>query len=482
MADNKPKSSAGSFLGNILKYSVATYLGFIISGLALVVSGILGPDKTAAPLTFMSATATIMNIGILGLDQSLLRFYAEPPEGKTGTQLFGFCVSVSTIFLVLVGLVCSFVCPQWLANALSFQSLGTRVIPLLFINAFFYMVVRYLNVLLRLEGRIKEYTTETLLMQGCYNLFYLVAGFFTSDPYAFAALAVVSFGGVAFTFSWQYRRVLLEAPQAFTPGVVRRMVPYGLALAPTQIMIYLNSTFSLAFLGNTIGSTAQGTFAFGVRLAQLVTTVQAGFATFWGPYVYANYRSQQPLIAKVHDYLNLLIFCFYCCLVAGENILFWIFPAYKSCLPVFPILMMNAVFTILCEGTVYGISIARRPIFDTIGIAISAFGNILLCLALVPRLGLLGASLALAVSGGGMFLFRTVMGQYYYKTILSVRKTVSGFVLCLMVTVMGVLLSGHFLLKGLFCAAAITIYVGLYRTEVSEAISFASAWLRGRKQ
>ena len=70
MSDQK-KSSGESFAGNVMKYSVATYLGFAITGLALIVKGLLPAEVLGAPVTFMTYTATIMNIGILGLDQDL---------------------------------------------------------------------------------------------------------------------------------------------------------------------------------------------------------------------------------------------------------------------------------------------------------------------------------------------------------------------------------------------------------------------------
>ena len=40
MSENK-KSTGESFAGNVMKYSVATYLGFAITGLALIVKGLL---------------------------------------------------------------------------------------------------------------------------------------------------------------------------------------------------------------------------------------------------------------------------------------------------------------------------------------------------------------------------------------------------------------------------------------------------------
>lgn len=64
------------------------------------------------------------------------------------------------------------------------------------------MLVRYLNVLLRLENNVRAYTTETLWMQACLNLIYLLPGFVTQDARAFVLGAVCSFAGVA-VFYWR---------------------------------------------------------------------------------------------------------------------------------------------------------------------------------------------------------------------------------------------------------------------------------------
>ena len=81
MSADSQKTSGESFAGNVMKYSVATYLGFVITGVALIVKGLLPAEALGAPVTFMTYTATVMNLGILGLDQALLRFYHEPPAG-----------------------------------------------------------------------------------------------------------------------------------------------------------------------------------------------------------------------------------------------------------------------------------------------------------------------------------------------------------------------------------------------------------------
>lgn len=480
MPDTEKKSAAQSFAGNVMKYSVATYLGFVITGVALIVKGLLPSDVLGAPVTFMTYTATFMNIGILGLDQALLRFYHEPPAGAKPRQLFAACTRLSVVFMLALGVVCSLFFAQPLAAALGLAVAGPGIVPLLFINAGLYMLVRYLNVLLRLENDLRAYTAETLWMQTCYNLVYLLPGFFTSNVTVLALAAILSFGVVVIAFGFKYRAAAFcSLPAPMATGIARTVVPYGVALAPAQILFSLSSGVCLSFVSNYAGDTAQGLFAFGYSLAQLVTAIQAGFSTYWGPYVYAHYREQQERIARVHDVLNLLIFGFFCVLVMFEDVVFWIFANKRDCLSIFPLLMLAVVFNILCEGTVYGNSIARKPWHDTIGIAIGAGSNFLLCSLLVPVWGLYGAALALAASNGLAFLYRTITGQIYYRTIPSFAKTVSGFLLAFAVTAIGTVLWQHFVLKFLLVGAILFVYCTLYRAQLLKLWQMGLGILRG---
>ncbi len=341
--------------------------------------------------------------------------HARPLQrGAEPRQLFAACTRISAAFMMLLGVAGSVFFAQPLAAAFGLGSAGPGIVPLLFLNAALYMLVRYLNVLLRLENDLRAYTAETLWMQGCYNLFYLLPGFFTSNVFVLAS-----------------------------------------------------------------GENAQGLFAFGYSLAQLVTAIQAGFSTYWGPYVYSHYRDEQERICRVHDVLNLLIFGFFCVLVMFEDIVFVIFPDKRGCLAIFPLLMLAVVFNILCEGTVYGNSIARKPWHDTIGIGLGALSNFGLCALLVPAFGLTGAALALAASNGLAFLYRSITGQMYYRTVASYPKTISGFLLAFAVTAIGTLLWQHFFIKFALVGVILFIYCTLYRAQLARLWSMGLGILRG---
>ena len=62
---SEPKKTE-SFAGNVMKYSIATYLGFGISGAALIIKGVLPAESYAVPASFMAYTMSLMNVGMLG--------------------------------------------------------------------------------------------------------------------------------------------------------------------------------------------------------------------------------------------------------------------------------------------------------------------------------------------------------------------------------------------------------------------------------
>ena len=499
--ETKRPAKQESFVGNVMKYSIATYLGFLISGAALIIKGVLPPDAYGVPATFMAYTMSLMNLGMLGLDQALLRFYREPPEGTTGRGMFLACVRLSLLVMLVVGAGASVFFAPTLAVAFGLGQGGTALVPFLFLNAALYMLVRYVNVLLRLENDVRAYTMQTLWMNACLNLIYLLPGFFTSNTWAFIGAALAGFGGVAIAFWFRALRLArtdpeapAAAPDAAAPakgddtpapkglaadaGIYRTFLPYGIALAPAAILTPLYRSLCLSFLATASGAAAQGLFEFSYTLAQLVTTVQAGFSTYWGPYVYAHYRTEQERIGRIHDLLNFLVFGFFCCLIMFEDIIFLIFPAKSACLRFFPIMMLSSVFAILIEGTVYGNAIARRPHHDTIGVAVGVAVNFGMCAWLVPLYNVTGAAVAVACANAAMFLYRTVTGQYYYRTIPNYGRTISGFLLALAATVAGVILYDHFILKFVSVGAILFVYCSLYRPQLRKLWQLAMGLLR----
>ena len=97
----------------------------------------------------------------------------------------------------------------------------------------------------------------------------------------------------------------------------------------------------------------------------------------------------------------------------------------------------------------------------------------------MPAFGLTGAALALAASNGLAFLYRSITGQMYYRTVASYPKTISGFLLAFAVTAIGTLLWQHFVLKFVLTGAVLFIYCTLYRAQLLKLWNMGLGILRG---
>lgn len=470
-----------SFLVSILKYSIATVINFLIYGVSLLlVAWLVDPAVWGQVDIFISTSTLFMNICILGLDQSFIRFFNEPPQPLDKGSLFGACFGLSTVVLILTCLISCIFFPQQVLSIFFTEKMGTIYLAALFLNAFMAMIGRYLNIMYRMEGSIKLYTLESVAMQFFSKMFFLVAVFINPS---FENMVIWFTAGMclfAFIFLWPNRNWVSFSPSVLFSKANRQLLPYGLALAPTAIMLWLNSLFSKVYISKTIGNGPAGVFSMVSLLSNVVAIIQAGFATFWSAFIYANYKTEQEKIKQVHDYLTFLIVEFFCVLLAFEDVIFFFLgPDYRSGMAVFPVMLLVPVFLIIAETTVYGISIAKKPIHDTIGIGLSVVGNIVLCMLLAPQFGLYGVCIALAGANFIMFLYRTVIAQKLYCSIVSVKRTTVVILLLFVLTFGASVFSANFLAKLAVSVTGMVVYIIIYRNQLVSAIALAKDVIGG---
>ena len=479
--EEKSSLSPVSLLVSILKYSIATIINFLIYGISLLLVGwLVDPAVWGKVDIFISTSTLFMNICILGLDQSFIRFFNEPPHPLDKTRLFGACFGLSTLVLIATCVISCVFFPQQVLGIFFTEKMGTIYLAMLFLNAFMAMIGRYLNIMYRMEGSIKLYTIESVAMQFFSKMFFLVAVFINPSFDAMVMWFTIGMCLFAFIFLWPNRSWVSFSPQVLFSKANRHLMPYGLALAPTAIMLWLNSLFSKVYISKTIGDGPAGVFSMVSLLSNVVAIIQAGFATFWSAFIYANYKTEQEKIKQVHDYLTFLIVEFLCLLLAFEDVIFFfIGPAYRSGMAVFPIMLLVPVFLIIAETTVYGISIAKKPIHDTIGIGLSVVCNILFCMLLAPKFGLYGVCMALAGANIVMFLYRTVIAQKLYCSIVSYKRTTLVCLVMFVLVFAACVLNNNFVAKLAVSLVGMVVYIIIYRKQLAAAISLAKELIGG---
>ena len=473
--EEKSSLSPVSLLVSILKYSIATVINFLIYGISLLlVAWLVDPAVWGQADIFISTSTLFMNICILGLDQSFIRFFNEPPQPLDKYSLFGACFGLSGLVLIITAVISCVFFPQQVLGIFFTEKMGNIYLAMLFLNAFMAMIGRYLNIMYRMEGSIKLYTIESVAMQFFSKMFYLVAVFINPSVENIILWFTIGMCLFAFIFLWPNRSWVSFSPSVLFSKANRQLLPYGLALAPTAIMLWLNSLFSKIYISKTIGNGPAGVFSMVSLLSNVVAIIQAGFATFWSAFIYANYKTEQEKIKQVHDYLTFLIVEFLCVLLAFEDVIFFFLgPEYRSGMAVFPIMLLVPVFLIIAETTVYGISIAKKPVHDTIGIGLSVVCNILFCILLAPKFGLYGVCMALAGSNIVMFAYRTVVAQMFYRSVVSYGRTMLVIAIMFVLVAGACLLNNNFMAKLAVSVGGMVVYIIIYRKQLKSAIDLA---------
>ena len=466
-------------LVSIFKYSIATWVNFIIYGASLLLVAWFIPADTWGQLDiFISTSTLIMNICILGLDQSFMRFFNEPPSPLDRKGLLGNCFGIAAICLAVTAVICCVFFPQQVLGVFFSEKMPNIYLAYLFVNAFMAMIGRYVNLVYRMSGSIKLYTLESVLMQFFTKVFFVLGVFVSNDLNTLVLFAVGGMTAFGLVFLFVIRRDITITPSVIFTKANRQILPYGLALMPTAVMLWLNSLFSKVYIAKTIGNSQAGVFSMVSTLSQVVAIIQAGFATFWSAFIYANYKTEQEKIKQVHDYLTFIIVEFFCVLVIFEDLIFWVLGSeYAKGIEVFPIMVLVPVFLIISETTVYGISIAKKPIYDTIGIGLSVVTNIGFCFLLAPQFQLYGVCLALCLSNLIMFVFRTVIAQKLYCSIPSAARTTVVCLVLFVITFLGTIWAHSFVLKAAAGLAGMAVYLVIYRTQLVSAVALGKEML-----
>ena len=135
--EEKSSLSPVSLLVSILKYSIATVINFLIYGISLLlVAWLVDPAVWGQADIFISTSTLFMNICILGLDQSFIRFFNEPPQPLDKYSLFGACFGLSGLVLIITAVISCVFFPQQVLGIFFTEKMGNIYLAMLFLNAF----------------------------------------------------------------------------------------------------------------------------------------------------------------------------------------------------------------------------------------------------------------------------------------------------------------------------------------------------------
>ena len=458
--------SKKKFLKNMVGFSMMTWISFLLGFLSSpIATRLFVPEELAKFNMFSTYGSLIASVCYLGLDQAYVRFFREPPGKSTRKSLYTFCTLVPLAFSLVAALVLSFF---W--RSLSVQVMGTEsrsVFVQLCLFSFFLVLVRFLSLSYRMEQNAKLYTIQGVCHVVVTKLAYLAVGF--DDARGQTALLVLTVLMALFCLAclWLQRsRFDVHFARVIDRPFVQEVCHFALPLAPLAMLSWFNSNANSVVLRNLMGLSENAIYSSALGLAATINIIQTGFNAYYAPYVLEHYQDDSTRFFTIHR----LMACVLCLFGLGITLLqtpvfLLLGKSYRSSVIFFPFLFLSPICYCLGETTGMGINIAKKTHWTTIIYLFSAVVNIALCFLLIPSQGMTGAAMASAFSAILTLLFRTLVGERYYKMLETKRYLIYPIVLMLLASFGNLWLTGA--AKYLLLTLLLAVSLFLFRREIA---------------
>lgn len=457
------QNSGMQFLKNMTGFSVATWVSFLISFISIpFTTRLFLPDQVGIINLFNINSSLLVMLLTMGLDQAYVRFYNEPPKGKDSKYLL--VLSLVLIFIVtgVVSAVGLIFFPQAVSRWIAGEYVP--VLPwFLLIDVACTIFLHFLNLNNRMRQNSSAFTTQNVLIIVTTKITYLFAAVW--KPHYINAIILIDIGTLILTvvyFFIQRKELPIRKP-IIDRDVAKTIFVFGLPLMPASILIWLNNSLSSLLLKQYLGPASVGIYTSALGVASIIGLIQAGFNVYWIAFVYANYKTEQGKIRRVHNYITLAMVAFGMLIILFQDVIFLLIGKnYASAKMFFPFCLIYPICYTIAETTGLGIGISRKTHL-TIFPAISNVGiNALLCVLLLPILGPMGAAVAYAASGISMLIVKTIIGEKYYKCITNYWRTGVAIAIIVAASALNSFLYQYTLLKLLSIAVLLVALILLY--------------------
>ena len=466
----------------MLKFSLVPVVSALLTVFVLPFVTRVFPDEEYGKINFFYSTANILvYVFLIGLDNAFIRYYYESDDTKQRKKLLSFALFTG---LILNFAVFSFV-TLFAGDPLSFRLFGEEnkfVLIALSIFCGSQIAFRMLNLSARMELNAFRYNIQNIIQILITRVSYcVVAVYSTRYTYSVWCMAISSLIFMAF-YLWKQRRYFVFRHVIPSREMTKDLFKFGLPGMASCLALYLNSYVGklvLTWSGN-YGDT--GVLAIGTTRASIFNIIPSAFATFWSPFMYENYKEQQPMIKKTHNYVVFGALIIVIGIVAFQDILYLLLgEKYRVSQAYFMLIMINPIQNLINETTSYGISIVKKTYYNMIMTVIGVLLNLVSCFIFVPRFGAMGAAVGVAVSSVFLWISLTVIGQKFYSSITSPLKTLSGSFLIFILCVANSFVCDKLIPKIIVCLACLVLGLILYRKELSEMGGAVSNFFKKRR-
>lgn len=460
--------TTNQFIKSMLKFSVPTVISALIGILCLPIISRVYPEEQYGYISqYRSVGTLIRGIVLLGLDQAYIRFFHEASENSDRNGMFQFCIKVGVTTFAVVFCASS----VFHKNITEYLFNEDNLISFIFLSVYILSMsfFRYQNINYRYLGKPKEYNIQQI----CYiigdNLLFVVAAFYSTNYiYSIGVIMIANIVVVGLS--------AINQKEFYKKGMISKtrkqeMIKYALPVMPVALIVLFNNSMAKLIMGGLGLRADVGVFAIATSAANIFSIIPNAFQVYWGTYIFEYYNKEPDRIKKVHDIVMALSALLVIAIFVFEDILYLFLGVnYRSSEAYFMIIMLMPITNLMLETTSYGINIAKRTSIALISSIVSCAVNVIICWTLIPVIGPAGAAFGIGLSATVGFLIRTIFGQYFYKSIYKIWKTVVTCILIWGICISNLVLVDYLQFRIMIAIIVILIELFIYRNYARELL------------
>ena len=472
------------FVKNLVKYCIPSLISAIVGILVIPLITNSYPSYEYGKINLFYSIANILVLFVvLGMDSAYFRFFYELPVGYTRQRLFKLSIIVGVVNTFVLFIICRYFFQNEVTEYL-FGENNTNLLIGMFIYVIGLIFLKFVGYELRMKNKAKMYNiVQIIYILTNRVLFVGFAPISTSYVYGNWITAISTFlFGVMFLYWIEKEHFYFENPKYLFSQGTKEIFKFSIPVMPTTLMVWIDNSvakFIYSYFGDYM---AIGTFSIATSVANIFSIVPAAFTTYWSSFIYKNYKTNQNFIKKVHDYIVfscLLLFLLF--FIFQDVIYFFVGGDYKVTKSFFLLVMLNPVQSLICETTSYGIMFEKKTKFNLYISIIALVANVIITFISYRIFGEIGAAFGVAMSAIIQLILKTLIGQYYYKTVSSRFRTIMGISLIVFLSIVNIFIYSVFYMKIGIAFIVCILGMFLYKKNLNEIINTAKVIIKNRK-
>jgi len=450
---------------------------------------VFGPDEFGVIELVATITSLLSIFLIVGMDSAAQRSYFDSSNhaDKMGVISTGLWFLVAwNLLIVVVALLCS----GWISSLVFGTSQYADLLQITFITAPLAILVVYCQNTIRLHFSPWKFTLVSLLKGALtVGLSILLVLKFEMGLWGYFAGILA---GSAISLAPALYLIREEIALRFSFKKIKEMLSYGGPLIAAGLAYYVLTMADRYILARLATLDDVGLYGVAVRITSLMLFLHGAFSLAWSPYVFKLYsESEDRVKAVVSRVMKYVLFSFSLVAVflttfSHELLSLLTTEQYFGAAIAIAPLCLGLVAYATTQITSVGISLSRKTKYIALGSLVAAIANVLLNVLLIPRWGILGASIATAISFTVLTLGYYGICRKIYPINFERKAILKICLICVLFVAIGSFMVFDNLVLGIFVKLAfVLLFVAvlfLFRVFDAQETAYIRGWFSGLRK